>query len=106
MELAPGQSPDTNFVRNSLAGGVLCSHCEGEIGNPTELSILGASYFAGIDVGAMKKDIPVVGEVPFSSEYKFMATVHNPTADIDGSGIEGKYVVHAKGAPDRVLSLC
>jgi magnesium-transporting ATPase (P-type) len=112
--VAPGQSPDTNFVRNSLAGGVLCSHCvlgtngtrEGEIGNPTELSILRASYFAGIDVGAMKKDIPVVGEVPFSSEYKFMATVHNPTADIDGSGLERKCVVHAKEAPDRVLSLC
>jgi magnesium-transporting ATPase (P-type) len=53
----------------------------GEIGNPTELSILRASYFAGIDIDELRKDCPIVAEVPFSSEYKFMATVHEPALD-------------------------
>jgi len=109
-----GQSPSQSFVRNALAGGVLCSKCtlgvnggrEGEIGNPTELSILRASYFANIDVGGMKDEVPIIAEVPFSSEYKFMATVHEPTVENDGNGYDGKYVIHAKGAPDRMIKLC
>jgi len=112
--VSAGQSPELSFVRNALAGGVLCSKCtlgvngtrEGEIGNPTELSILRASYLANIDVGGMKDESPIIAEVPFSSEYKFMATVHEPTPENDGSGYDGKYVIHAKGAPDRMIKLC
>jgi magnesium-transporting ATPase (P-type) len=111
---AEGESPDANWVRNVLVGGVLCSHCvlgenggkEGEIGNPTEISILRAAYFAGIDIDKMKKENPIHGEVPFSSEYKFMTTVHEPNPEIDGDGFDGKYVVYAKGAPDRMLAMC
>jgi len=109
-----GQSPTQEFIKSALAGGILCSKCvlgkdgarEGSIGNPTELSILRAAYFAGIDVDAMKKESPVVAEVPFSSEYKFMATVHEPVKDVDGSGLDDKYVVYVKGAPDRMADLC
>ena len=54
----------------------------------------------------MKKTAPVVAEVPFSSEYKFMATIHEPVKEVDGDGYDGKYVVHAKGAPDRMVPLC
>jgi magnesium-transporting ATPase (P-type) len=107
-------SPSQMYIRNALAGGVLCSKCslgkdggrDGEIGNPTEISILRASYFAGIGVDEMKNEAPIVAEVPFSSEYKFMATVHEPIAHNDGNGYEGKYVVHVKGAPDRMVKLC
>ena len=92
----------------------MCSHCvlgkdgtsEGEIGNPTELSILRASYFAGIDVTKLKQENEMITEVPFNSEYKFMATVHEPNESIDGPGLSNKYVVHAKGAPDRMLAMC
>eukprot|EP00590_Aulacoseira_subarctica_P010427 CAMPEP_0172434166 /NCGR_PEP_ID=MMETSP1064-20121228/70483_1 /TAXON_ID=202472 /ORGANISM="Aulacoseira subarctica , Strain CCAP 1002/5" /LENGTH=1119 /DNA_ID=CAMNT_0013182365 /DNA_START=98 /DNA_END=3458 /DNA_ORIENTATION=- len=105
-----GQSPTQEFIKSALAGGILCSKCvlgkngarEGSIGNPTELSILRAAYFAGIDVDAMKKESPVVAEVPFSSEYKFMATVHEPVEVTDGSGLDDKYIVYVKGAPDRM----
>jgi len=109
-----GASPDLAFIRQSLAGGVLCSKCtlgkdggrEGEIGNPTELSILRASYFADINVTSMKTEAPIVAEVPFSSEYKFMATVHEPNAANDGNVPSDEYIVHAKGAPDRMIKLC
>uniref|UniRef100_A0A7S2IHA3 P-type sodium-transporting ATPase4 n=1 Tax=Helicotheca tamesis TaxID=374047 RepID=A0A7S2IHA3_9STRA len=113
VPVAEGESPSTEWINAALTGGVLCSKCvlgengsrKGEIGNPTELSILRASYFCGIDIEQLKKDAPVVAEVPFSSEYKFMATVHAPT-EADGPGLDGKYVVHAKGAPDRMVNYC
>jgi len=109
-----GKSPDQAYVKSALAGGILCSHCvlgeggsrKGEIGNPTELSILRAVYMTGVEIEDLKKEAPIVAEVPFSSEYKFMATVHQPLNSIDGPGYDGKLIVHAKGAPDRMLKLC
>jgi magnesium-transporting ATPase (P-type) len=110
-----GQLPSHEFIRQALAGGVLCSKCtlgkagirDGEIGNPTELSLLRACYFADIDVEGMKRGAPIVAEVPFSSEYKFMATVHEPKAVNDGSSVsDSEYVVHTKGAPDHMIKVC
>jgi len=111
---ASGESPSTDFIKAALAGGVLCSKCslgegggrEGEIGNPTEISILRAAYFAGVEIDSLKTDAPIINEVPFSSEYKFMATIHEPVASVDGDGLDDKYVVHVKGAPDRMVTLC
>jgi len=107
-----GGSPDLQFVASTLQSGVLCSKCilgkngtrEGEIGNPTEISILRAAYFSGCDIDGMKKTSPIVAEVPFSSEYKFMATIHDG-CEYDGD-IGDNYVVHVKGAPDRMVKLC
>jgi len=109
-----GESPDTSYLRNALCGGVLCSKCtlgegggrQGEIGNPTELSILRAAYFGGVAVSEMKEGSPLVSEVPFSSEYKFMATIHEPTVENDGKDNMDELVVHVKGAPDRMIPLC
>lgn len=102
-----GGSPDSTYVLNALSPGVLCSKCvlgdnggrEGEIGNPTELSILRAAYFSGIDIEILKQNCPLVAEVPFSSEYKFMATIHD-TGDAD------TYTTFVKGAPDRMVKMC
>jgi magnesium-transporting ATPase (P-type) len=109
-----GESPDSAFLRKVLSGGILCSKCvlgdgggrQGEIGNPTELSILRAAYFGDVNVSEVKDSSAVVAEVPFSSEYKFMATVHEPVPANDGDEYEGSYVVHVKGAPDRMIPLC
>jgi magnesium-transporting ATPase (P-type) len=67
---------------------------------------LRAAYFAGVDVGQLKKDSPIIAELPFSSQYKFMATVHEPVDSIDGPDVSDKYVVYVKGAPDRLADLC
>ena len=109
-----GTSPSSEMLRQALVGGVLCSKCvlgegggrEGEIGNPTELSILRASYWGDVNVNQMKDEAPIVAEVPFSSEYKFMATVHEPILANDGPDNMDGLVVHVKGAPDRMVAMC
>eukprot|EP00544_Gedaniella_sp_CCMP2646_P007002 CAMPEP_0202479932 /NCGR_PEP_ID=MMETSP1361-20130828/115_1 /ASSEMBLY_ACC=CAM_ASM_000849 /TAXON_ID=210615 /ORGANISM="Staurosira complex sp., Strain CCMP2646" /LENGTH=1011 /DNA_ID=CAMNT_0049107307 /DNA_START=60 /DNA_END=3095 /DNA_ORIENTATION=- len=109
-----GESPSMEYFQKAMAGGVLCSNSvlgknggrEGEIGNPTEIAITRAAYFSGVEVEQMRSNIPAIAEVPFSSEYKFMATIHEPSAEVDGAGYDGQYIVHAKGAPDRMVALC
>lgn len=107
-----GASPSMEWIQSALSCGVLCSKCvlgenggrAGEIGNPTELSILRASFFSGIDIEELKNDSPIIAEVPFSSDYKFMATVHEPAAKDKAPA--GKYIAYVKGAPDRMVKLC
>jgi len=106
--VANGGSPDLSFLEGILMPGVLCSKCilgkngsrEGELGNPTEISILRAAYFAGINVEGEKKEKAIVAEVPFSSDYKFMATVHEHVNG--GDDLQ----VYVKGAPDRMVKVC
>ena len=83
---------------------ILCADAvlDGEslIGDPTEgaLIVLGAK--GGLDVDATRQDFPRLAEVPFDSEYKFMATFHEMTGN-DGRPVVRCYV---KGAPDVLVS--
>ena len=109
-----GESPSSDYLRLVLAGGILCSKCvlgengtrQGEIGSPTELAILRAAYFGNVNVSEVKDSASFLTEVPFSSEYKFMATVHEPVAENDTEYYMDELIVHVKGAPDRLLPLC
>ncbi len=82
---------------------VLCADAvlDGEalIGDPTEgaLIVLGAK--GGLDVDETRAALPRIAEVPFDSEYKFMATFHEMTDD------RGEPVVrcYVKGAPDVLI---
>jgi P-type Ca2+ transporter type 2C len=84
---------------------ILCADAvlDGEslIGDPTEgaLIVLGAK--GGLDVDETRRTYPRVAEVPFDSEYKFMATFHRMT------GMKGEPVVrcYVKGAPDVLIGL-
>jgi Ca2+-transporting ATPase len=82
---------------------VLCADAvlDGEalIGDPTEgaLIVLGAK--GGLDIMETRATYPRIAEVPFDSEYKFMATFHEMT-DRDGRGVIRCYV---KGAPDVLI---
>jgi len=109
-----GAAPDTAYLRRVLGGGILCSKCSlgdnggrtGAIGNPTELAILRAAFFGNVDVEDVRSSAPQIAEVPFSSEYKFMATVHEAVEENDTNENMDKLVVHVKGAPDRLIPLC
>ncbi|HTW14026.1 MAG TPA: HAD-IC family P-type ATPase [Nocardioides sp.] len=83
---------------------VLCADAvlDGEslIGDPTEgaLIVLGAK--GGLNITETRAALPRVAEVPFDSDYKFMATFHEVTAG-DGRPVVRCYV---KGAPDVLIA--
>jgi Ca2+-transporting ATPase len=73
---------------------------DGEIvGDPTEAALVVLAAKGGIDVDETRRAYPRVGEVPFDSEYKLMATFH----ELEESG---RKVVRCfvKGAPDVLLA--
>ncbi len=92
-------------LRRLLEIGALCNNARLErdaegarvVGTPTEGAILAASGKAGLTPEALAQDLPRLHELPFSSEKKYMATLH---ARGDGR------LICVKGAPDRVLEFC
>ena len=73
---------------------------DGEIvGDPTEAALVVLAAKGGLDVDETRRLLPRVGEVPFDSDYKFMATFHELEEN-------GRKVVRCfvKGAPDVLLA--
>ena len=73
---------------------------ESLIGDPTEGALIVLAEKGGIDVDGARQTYPRVAEVPFDSEYKFMATFHEMKDD-DGNPVVRCFV---KGAPDVLIS--
>ncbi len=64
-------------------------------GSPTEKAL----FLAGVQAGFLKKELeslePRLGDLPFSSNYKYAATIHK----FDGDG----EIIYATGAPEAIL---
>lgn len=68
-------------------------------GNPSEGALLAVAVKAGLDIGRLREAAERIAEVPFSSDAKYMATLH---ADPNGDG----RVAYVKGAPEKILRFC
>jgi P-type Ca2+ transporter type 2C len=70
------------------------------IGDPTEGALVVLAEKGGLDDAATRAAFPRIAELPFDSDYKFMATFHRMEDE------SGREVVRcfAKGAPDQLLA--
>ncbi len=117
MDGRPINPQDYPDLMALLRGGLLCSDAQLEkdgdgyrmVGDPTEGALVVAAAKAGLWREEVEAQLPRVGEIPFDSERKRMATVHR----MDGRpmrGPEGErpggYIVYVKGAPDSLLPRC
>ena len=71
------------------------------VGDPTEAALVVLSAKLGVDAEETRRAYPRIAEVPFDSEYKFMATFHRYPVEGTDHVIE-----LVKGGPDVVLARC
>lgn len=97
-----GYSSEGSFSKNPkdfellLKAGALCNDASisGKIfGDPTEIALLVSAAKAGITKEKLERESPRTKEIPFTSERKYMVTIHGNTA-------------YAKGAVDPMLNIC
>ncbi len=98
-------SPVPDFSRLAL-GLALCSDATvsdiGEVvGDPTEAALVVLAAKLGVDAEETRRANPRTAEVPFDSDYKFMATFHR----LEINGVE-RVIQLVKGGPDVVLARC
>ncbi|HET9082178.1 MAG TPA: cation-translocating P-type ATPase [Trebonia sp.] len=93
-------SPLPATLGDALTAMALCSDAvlrDGEVvGDPTEGALVVLAEKGGFDVAALRKEHPRRLEIPFDSDYKFMATFHSWT-DRHGRDVVRCFL---KGAPD------
>jgi Ca2+-transporting ATPase len=101
-QIVIAQDEDLKFA---LKIGALCNDStiklDGErprvLGDPTEGALVVAAMKAGLDQKRVQEEQPRIGELPFSSEKRYMATLH-PCED-------GKAITYVKGAVERILAM-
>ncbi|APW99630.1 calcium-translocating P-type ATPase, PMCA-type [Halobiforma lacisalsi AJ5] len=91
---APAPADLEERERLLLRIGALCNDATLEEGDPTERALLEAADRADLEQDRLAADYPRTDEVPFSSERKWMGTVHRTDEGTVG---------YVKGAPEVVL---
>jgi P-type Ca2+ transporter type 2C len=108
--LGVGGAEVPDFRRLAL-GLVLCTDAtvgdDGSvIGDPTEAAFVVLAAKMGVDAEETRQALPRRAEVPFDSEYKFMATFHDRPDWLAGGILQEPHLVTVKGAPDVVVERC
>jgi len=86
-----GRDCSSDQVELLLRAGALCNDATTEDGDPTEKALVVAAEEYGFGVETLREENPRTDEIPFSSERKWMGTVHGDCG-------------YVKGAPEVVLS--
>ena len=108
LGVAGVELPD--FSRLAL-GLTLCSDAtvaddESIIGDPTEAALVVLAAKMSADAERTRESLERRAEVPFDSEYKFMATFHDRPDWLAGGVLKEPHFMTVKGAPDVVLERC
>ncbi len=108
--LGSGGAPPPDFSRLGL-GLALCTDAtvgddESVIGDPTEAAFVVLAAKVGVDAERTRADFPRRAEVPFDSDYKFMATFHDRPATLSTGVLREAHFATVKGAPDVVIERC
>lgn len=108
--LASAGTPPPDFHRLAL-GLSLCSDATvGDtgtvVGDPTEAALVVLAAKVGVDAEETRRTLPRRAVVPFDSEYKFMATVHDRPEWLSSPALRAPHVMAVKGAPDVVVDRC
>lgn len=97
-----GYSTEGKFAKDPedfmllMKSGALCNDAsiKGKpFGDPTEIALLVSAAKAGLAKEELEKESPRTGEIPFTSERKYMVTLH-------------RNITYAKGAIDAILNIC
>ncbi|APC19584.1 carbonate dehydratase (plasmid) [Pseudomonas frederiksbergensis] len=67
-------------------------------GDPTEAALLTLAGKLGLQIAQENQHLPQVDSIPFSSERRYLASLHN---DRNAHGL-----IYVVGAPERLLALC
>ena len=98
---AGGATVDLNEILLPMA---LCADARLDdgnlIGDPTEGALIVLAEKGGISVDGARELFPRVAELPFDSDYKFMATFHNMKNEQDQPVVR----CFVKGAPDVLIA--
>jgi len=100
---------DANLVRVMLGRPPNLREQWVPVGYPTEVSLMTLAMKLGVtDFKALKARQPRVAAIPFASEQKFMATLHQDAAGEAGGagGAAEMLTLHVKGAPERLIRFC
>jgi len=79
---------------------------ESVIGDPTEAALVVLAAKIGVDAEETRRRLPRRAEVPFDSEYKFMATFHDRPDWLSAGILKEQHFTTVKGAPDVVIDRC
>ncbi|HEY9596046.1 MAG TPA: HAD-IC family P-type ATPase, partial [Cyanophyceae cyanobacterium] len=95
----------------ALCNDAILQHNEGEwtiLGDPTEGALIALAGKGGVDKEPVSRQLPRVGEFPFSSERKRMSVICQVPSNQKAVQVptDSPYLMFTKGSPELVLERC
>ncbi|MBN1994301.1 MAG: cation-transporting P-type ATPase [Anaerolineae bacterium] len=99
-------------LRECLLAGLLCNDSAlvekdgrwAAQGDPTEVALIVAARKGGLVAASLEKQLPRLDQIPFDSQHRYMATLHDALAERENVSTER--VAYIKGAVEVILEKC